>query len=328
MAGKASDQERSRRVIPPRRGFIRGTAVAVVAAVAAFVFPAGAAAGTLDQSQTTSNASLQFGDQRAAAQTFTAGRSGNLDQVDVHLRLEAPPGETCNPGSGVTVQIRTITGEVPSSTTLATANIPGPSVTTTFGFVSVAFAAPAAVTAGTQYALFLSAPDASCTGGFFAYSWGGASPGNPYPAGAWYLRLDPGSAWMVQGTADAAFKTYVLDPPPPPPSEPSPPSDPPPSEGTTPPPDDSASDTDPPETRIRKGAPNRTDASKVKFKFVSDEPGSTFQCKFDKKPWKACTSPKKIKRLDEGKHKFKVRAKDAAGNVDPTAARDRFKVVD
>ena len=29
-------------------------------------------------------------------------------------------------------------------------------------------------------------------------------------------------------------------------------------------------------------------------------------CKVDKKPYKPCTSPKKVKRLDDGKHKFKV----------------------
>ena len=47
--------------------------------------------------------------------------------------------------------------------------------------------------------------------------------------------------------------------------------------------------------------------------------------KFDKAGFKSCTSPKKYKRLDDGKHKFQVRATDAAGNVsDP--AKARFKV--
>ena len=36
----------------------------------------------------------------------------------------------------------------------------------------------------------------------------------------------------------------------------------------------------------------------------------------------------KYKNLDEGKHKFKVFATDAAGNTDATAAKDKFKVVD
>ncbi len=86
-------------------------------------------------------------------------------------------------------------------------------------------------------------------------------------------------------------------------------------------------DTDPPETTITKGAPNKTEKTKAKFKFSSDEPGATFECKLDTKAFKACTSPKTVKHLDDGKHKFKVRAVDAAGNVDPSAAKDKFKVV-
>ncbi len=86
-------------------------------------------------------------------------------------------------------------------------------------------------------------------------------------------------------------------------------------------------DIDPPKTTITKGAPNRIKRSKVKFKFESNEAGSTFECKVDKKPFKPCESPKKVKRLDQGKHKFKVRATDPAGNVDPTPDKDKFKVV-
>ncbi len=86
-------------------------------------------------------------------------------------------------------------------------------------------------------------------------------------------------------------------------------------------------DTDPPETTITKGAPNKLDEHKVKFKFTSTEPDSTFECKLDKKKFKACTSPRKVKHLDGGKHKFKVVATDAAGNTDPTAAKDKFKVL-
>jgi hypothetical protein len=61
--------------------------------------------------------------------------------------------------------------------------------------------------------------------------------------------------------------------------------------------------------------------------FAAPSPPSTFECKADKKPFKPCMSPKKVKRLDEGRHKFKVRATDAAGNVDPTPDKDRFRVV-
>ncbi len=92
-------------------------------------------------------------------------------------------------------------------------------------------------------------------------------------------------------------------------------------------PDTDGPDTDPPQTAITKGTLGKTDRSRVKFKFISDEPDSTFECKLDRKPFKPCTSPKNVKHLDEGKHKFKVRAVDAAGNVDPSAAKDKFKVV-
>jgi len=87
-------------------------------------------------------------------------------------------------------------------------------------------------------------------------------------------------------------------------------------------------DRDPPQTRITKDAPKTTDDSAVKFKFRSDEAGSRFECKLDRKRWKPCDSPKKVKRLDEGRHKFRVRAIDVIGNVDPTPAKDKFKVVE
>jgi len=87
-------------------------------------------------------------------------------------------------------------------------------------------------------------------------------------------------------------------------------------------------DCDPPETEITKGAPNKLDRHKFKFKFSSSEADSTFECKLDRRPFEHCSSPRKVKRLDEGRHKFKVRAVDAAGNVDSSPARDRFKVVD
>ncbi len=85
---------------------------------------------------------------------------------------------------------------------------------------------------------------------------------------------------------------------------------------------------EPPQTKITKGAPKKTDKSKVKFKFSSDDPGANFECKLDKKPYKACTSPKTVKRLDEGKHKFAVRAVDADGHRDASPPKDKFKVVD
>jgi CSLREA domain-containing protein len=86
-------------------------------------------------------------------------------------------------------------------------------------------------------------------------------------------------------------------------------------------------DTTPPDTKITKGPPKKTHKRKVTFKFTSTEGKSTFQCKLDRKPFKACSSPKTYKKLIPGKHVFKVRAIDKAGNVDPTPAKRKFTVL-
>jgi Tol biopolymer transport system component len=96
----------------------------------------------------------------------------------------------------------------------------------------------------------------------------------------------------------------------------------------SPPPDGTAQDTDPPETEITKAPRNKTEKPKARFGFESDEPGSTFDCKLDKKDFAPCDSPRKYKHLKTRKHKFKVRATDPAGNTDPTPAKDKLKVVD
>jgi hypothetical protein len=87
-------------------------------------------------------------------------------------------------------------------------------------------------------------------------------------------------------------------------------------------------DTTPPQTTITKDPDNKLKGAKAKYKFKSSEPDSTFVCKFDKAKPKPCDSGKaKYKHLDDGKHKFKVTATDAAGNSDPSAAKDKFKVL-
>lgn len=90
-----------------------------------------------------------------------------------------------------------------------------------------------------------------------------------------------------------------------------------------PPPPDSAR---PPVATITTDPPERTAKPRMKFKFVSDRPASTFECKLDKAPWRHCASPKTVRGLDPGKHVFKVRAIDAAGNRGP-ADRVIWRVV-
>jgi Bacterial Ig domain len=85
-------------------------------------------------------------------------------------------------------------------------------------------------------------------------------------------------------------------------------------------------DTDAPSTRIAKKPKNETEKRKAKFRFRSDEPDAKFECKLDKKKYKPCKANFK-RGVGFGKHKLKVRAIDAAGNVDDTPAKDKWRRV-
>jgi hypothetical protein len=71
------------------------------------------------------------------------------------------------------------------------------------------------VTAGTQYAIVLSAPNAAGFPSAF-YVWAFALE-NPYPGGRLILSLTSGSSWgddaFVLDDVDATFKTYVTPAP-------------------------------------------------------------------------------------------------------------------
>jgi hypothetical protein len=103
-------------------------------------------------------------------------------------------------------------------------------------------------------------------------------------------------------------------------------------------------DTEPPNTKITSGPKGKTHPrGKAKFRFkVLDDTTATFECKLTrphghrrhhrlgrKKPkFRSCTSPKTYHGLRRrGKYVLRVRATDPAGNVDPTPAKRRFKVI-
>jgi hypothetical protein len=64
----------------------------------------------------------------------------------------------------------------------------------------------------------------------------------------------------------------------------------------------------------------------AKFWFSSSETGGSFLCRLDGKPFKPCGSPKGYRHLKPGRHTFRVKAVDAAGNADasPLVAHFRF----
>jgi hypothetical protein len=90
--------------------------------------------------------------------------------------------------------------------------------------------------------------------------------------------------------------------------------------------DELVPDLTPPETTISKGPKKKTKSKKAKFKFNSSEADSSFECKVDDKAFNPCDSPAKIKGIKKGKHKFAVRATDAAGNADASPATYKWKV--
>jgi hypothetical protein len=83
-------------------------------------------------------------------------------------------------------------------------------------------------------------------------------------------------------------------------------------------------DTVAPQTTITTKPAKRTTSRKVKLRFTASEAGVTFECKLDGRPYRSCTSPTRY-HVKLGKHLFSVRATDAAGNVDATPAKYRFK---
>lgn len=84
-------------------------------------------------------------------------------------------------------------------------------------------------------------------------------------------------------------------------------------------------DAKPPQTIIKKV---KITDDKVKIRFRSNEKGAKFQCRLDRRKFKPCRSPRVFKNLADGKHRFKVRAIDAAGNVDKTPAKRKLRIDD
>ncbi|MDQ4052551.1 MAG: DNRLRE domain-containing protein [Actinomycetota bacterium] len=81
-----------------------------------------------------------------------------------------------------------------------------------------------------------------------------------------------------------------------------------------------------PETIITSGPATSTTSTSARFAFQSPETGTTFECSLDSAPYTACTSPKDYTNLTVGQHTFKVRATDAAGNVDQTPASQPWTI--
>lgn len=215
------------------RGGVGRRASLLVAALVLAIPGAVRAGGTLDQQSTA------FGSARALigthengqdvrqAQVFAAGASGLLDQVDVMVRAVG------NPGVPLTVEVTAVDlagnpGAVLGSATVAQAAVAACNTSacieksalgdyTTFAFLPIALSTPAPVSAGTTYAIVLSATGAALDiyGDMTdrtanRYEWAATTDVSAYGGGDG-LSYVGGLGW-IQSNADKAFRTYVSPP--------------------------------------------------------------------------------------------------------------------
>ncbi len=85
-------------------------------------------------------------------------------------------------------------------------------------------------------------------------------------------------------------------------------------------------DTIAPDTLVTSAPSALTSVDNAAFTFISDEPGTRFECALDGAAFAACTSPTTYSALGEGLHTFRVRAVDAADTPDPTPAQHQWTV--
>jgi hypothetical protein len=121
----------------------------------------------LDQSNTTlTGQCLSIGNSSALAQTFTAGQSGQLTEVDLYMSLV--------PAGTVTIEIEATTAGLPNGTILGTASA---TVGTSPGWVAFFFSS-VTITAGTVYAIVIDGIPAgaqACIGSAPAIDYGSGS---------------------------------------------------------------------------------------------------------------------------------------------------------
>jgi hypothetical protein len=82
-----------------------------------------------------------------------------------------------------------------------------------------------------------------------------------------------------------------------------------------------------PQTSIRRGPPHVSRQRSATFRFVSDQPGSTFLCRLDGRPFRNCHSPFTLRHLRPGRHLFRVEARAPGGATDRSPAAWSFRVL-
>ncbi len=179
-----------------------------VGIVAVFVFATGsllaaAPSGVLDQEQAGSTWDLVGFGGIDAAQTFTAGMSGQLSDVEVNVVVAAQTDPT------ITAGIFATSGGLPTGSPLATDTQTGGD-----GWLTFNFGAPTSVTSGTQYALVIEPVGSITWRGVCSDDYAGGqaliddSGWKTFPQYVSDHEADPTSYCVL----DFAFRTYVVQP--------------------------------------------------------------------------------------------------------------------
>jgi hypothetical protein len=84
-----------------------------------------------------------------------------------------------------------------------------------------------------------------------------------------------------------------------------------------------------PQTRITFGPAFKTRARRPIFRFTdaTGQIDTSFICKVDRHSWKSCSSPTQLRRLDRGKHVFRVKGVNANGVWEAKPTKREFKLV-
>ncbi|HEX8104125.1 MAG TPA: FG-GAP-like repeat-containing protein, partial [Solirubrobacteraceae bacterium] len=73
-----------------------------------------------------------------------------------------------------------------------------------------------------------------------------------------------------------------------------------------------------PATSLDDGPDWTTTSRSATFRFTGSATAARFECRLDRAPWAACTSPRTVTGLADGPHDFYVRAVDEFGRADPS----------
>ncbi|HKG35435.1 MAG TPA: hypothetical protein VKA89_03240 [Solirubrobacterales bacterium] len=84
-----------------------------------------------------------------------------------------------------------------------------------------------------------------------------------------------------------------------------------------------------PRTRITfaPGIVTRDRTPSFRFTDMTENEGTSFRCRLDRRAWRACKPPRRYKRLKPGRHVFRVKGIDAAGNRENRAVKRTFRIV-